>query len=538
MHSIKSKITGLAITITVIAMLVASAAGIIAIRNLGTRNAEQMLKLLCEVGEKNLDAYFSSVEQSVDMISEYVKTDLDGLDDESLQAHVDRVSDMFQRMSFKTNGILTYYYRIDPAISEKVKGFWFVDSGEGFKEHAVTDITLYDTSDTSKLVWFTVPKYERKSIWLPPYITDTIEERVLSYNTPIYYKGTFVGVIGIELDYSEMAEQVDNITLYNNGYAFINDSDGVIIYHPRMDVTTMVTQPSVPKGLLSNDNFVEYNFEGVEKQAVWLPLENGMRLNVSVPVSEINSEWHSWAFNLALAFAILLVAAILVTRRFANHITQPLQELTAVAEQVNEGNYDCSLTYNGDDEVGVLTHAFSRLIAHLKTYIHDLNDLAYADSLTSVHNKGAFSVSMNNLQDAIDKPDSDERFAIVIFDCDNLKEINDQYGHGNGNIYLKTSCSIICNAFRHSPVFRVGGDEFATILKGDDYVRREELLQMFDDLCEDKRRTAANEWEKVSISRGMAVYDPLIDGTSRSVASRADDIMYENKRAKKQQPSG
>jgi diguanylate cyclase (GGDEF)-like protein len=297
----------------------------------------------------------------------------------------------------------------------------------------------------------------------------------------------------------------------------------------------MVTQPSVPKGLLSNDNFVEYSFEGVEKQAVWLPLENGMRLNVSVPVSEINSEWHSWAFNLALAFAILLVAAIIVTRRFANHITQPLQELTAVAEQVNEGNYDCSLTYNGDDEVGVLTHAFSRLIAHLKTYIHDLNDLAYADSLTSVHNKGAFSVSMNNLQDAIDKPDSDERFAIVIFDCDNLKEINDQYGHGNGNIYLKTSCSIICNAFRHSPVFRVGGDEFATILKGDDYVRREELLQMFDDLCEDKRRTAANEWEKVSISRGMAVYDPLIDGTSRSVASRADDIMYENKRAKKQQ---
>lgn len=535
MHSIKSKITGLAITITVIAMLVASAAGIIAIRNLGTRNAEQMLELLCEVGEKNLDAYFSSIEQSVDMISEYVKTDLDGLDDESLEAHVARVSDMFRRMSFKTNGILTYYYRIDPAISEKVKGFWFVDSGEGFKEHEVTDITLYDTSDTSKLVWFTVPKYERKSIWLPPYITDTIEQRVLSYNTPIYYKGTFVGVIGIELDYSEMAEQVDNITLYDNGYAFINDSDGVIIYHPRMDVTTMVTQPSVPKGLLSNDNFVEYNFEGVEKQAIWLPLENGMRLNVSVPVSEINSEWHSWAFNLALAFAILLIAAILVTRRFANHITQPLQELTAVAEQVNEGNYDCSLTYNGDDEVGVLTHAFSRLIAHLKTYIHDLNDLAYADSLTSVHNKGAFSVSMNNLQDAIDKPDSDERFAIVIFDCDNLKEINDQYGHGNGNIYLKTSCSIICNAFRHSPVFRVGGDEFATILKGDDYVRREELLQMFDDLCEDKRRTAANEWEKVSISRGMAVYDPLIDGTSRSVASRADDIMYENKRAKKQQ---
>ena len=50
-----------------------------------------------------------------------------------------------------------------------------------------------------------------------------------------------------------MAEVVNHITLYDNGYAFLNDDEGNIIYHPQMDVTTMETQPKVPSGLLSND---------------------------------------------------------------------------------------------------------------------------------------------------------------------------------------------------------------------------------------------------------------------------------------------
>ena len=129
---------------------------------------------------------------------------------------------------------------------------------------------------------------------------------MISYNVPVYYEGQFIGVIGIEIDYSTMAEVVNHITLYDNGYAFLNDAEGNIIYHPRMDVTTMETQPKVPSGLLSNDKFILYSFDGVEKQAVWLPLSNGMRLNVTVPVREINAAWHKWNAEIAITFAVLL----------------------------------------------------------------------------------------------------------------------------------------------------------------------------------------------------------------------------------------
>ena len=149
MHSLKTKITAVTISGIIITMIIAAVFGIAAIRGIGANSSEQMLLLLCQEGQKNIDASLMDAEQNVEAISAYVESDLDGLDDQKLQAHLDRVSDIFKKVLNKTNGIITYYYRIDPAVSTDVKGFWFVNTdGEGFKEHEVTDITQYDTEDT------------------------------------------------------------------------------------------------------------------------------------------------------------------------------------------------------------------------------------------------------------------------------------------------------------------------------------------------------------------------------------------------------
>lgn len=55
-------------------------------------------------------------------------------------------------------------------------------------------------------------------------------------------------------------------------------------------------------------------FEGVEKQAVWLPLSNGMRLNLTVPVEEINADWQKWSQKIIMLFALLLGVFILLIK--------------------------------------------------------------------------------------------------------------------------------------------------------------------------------------------------------------------------------
>ena len=519
--------TAIAIIIT---MIIATVFGVIAIRQTGTESANTQLLQLCETGQKNLDSYFNNVEQSVKMAQAYVEEDMTGIDDAHLQAHLNRASDIMQKLTFNNNGILTYYYRIDPSVSQNVKGFWYVyDNEKGFQAHEVTDISQYDTSDTSQLVWFTVPKATGKAVWLPPYITENLGARVLSYNTPIYYDGKFVGVIGIELDYKAMAEQIDNITLYENGYAFLTDEEGYLVYHPRVDVTDEKADLKMPDGVTDDNTIITYTYEGVRKKAAKLPLENGMYLYVTVPVSEINASWHKWIGQIIIAFAILLVIFLIQVRRWTDHITKPLQDLTEMARQVDEGNYDCQIAYDEDNEIGLLTKTFNNLTTHLKKYITDLNDLAYADALTSVHNKGAFDITVQNMQVDINEKDEGLKFAVCMFDCNDLKSVNDENGHDKGDIYLKETAQAICEVFAHSPVFRVGGDEFAVLLINKDYKDRDELLKRFDEVCAERRNEADVRWEKIDVARGMADYDPEIDESVSDVVRRADKLMYENK---------
>ena len=165
--------------------------------------------------------------------------------------------------------------------------------------------------------------------------------------------------------------------------------------------------------------------------------------------------------------------------------------------------------------------------------VEDLSERVYVDALTQVRNKGAFDEYVRELQDRMDQG---ERFdcAIGVFDCDDLKATNDRFGHEKGNVYLTTVSHLICEVFQHSPVFRVGGDEFCVILMNEDYRNREELMRRF---AEEQARISAssdNAWEHASIAMGVAVYDPQVDSTIENTAHRADLLMYENKRLRKE----
>ena len=137
MHSLRTKITTLTVCVTVIAVFVVSLMSVLFIRRTEHGKSNQLLLLLCETGERNLDYYFRSVENSVKDMATTTKSDITEKDDESFSQHVERMREVFDRIANKTNGVLTYYYRIDPAFSETVKGFWYTNlDGTGFRENS------------------------------------------------------------------------------------------------------------------------------------------------------------------------------------------------------------------------------------------------------------------------------------------------------------------------------------------------------------------------------------------------------------------
>ena len=153
-------------------------------------------------------------------------------------------------------------------------------------------------------------------------------------------------------------------------------------------------------------------------------------------------------------------------------------------------------------------------------------DLANIDRLTGVKNKHAYV----DLEDSINKTIEDGRaepFAVVVFDLNGLKVINDTLGHQEGDRFIKKGCLRICGIFKHSPVFRIGGDEFAVIAQGADYDSIDDHMHELQELNEQSLRS-----QDVVVAAGMSRYE-INDRDVNSVFERADRLMYENKRGYK-----
>lgn len=159
-----------------------------------------------------------------------------------------------------------------------------------------------------------------------------------------------------------------------------------------------------------------------------------------------------------------------------------------------------------------------------KEEIGSTRKLAYTDSLTGVKNKRAFTEAQEEIQNALNCGLITE-FGIIVCDLNGLKEINDTQGHDFGDKYIKSASQIICNSFKHSPVYRIGGDEFVIFLRGQDYQNRDTLVNTFDNIMYEN--LLKNE---IVIASGLDIYHADKQDTFQIVFERADKKMYARKK--------
>ncbi len=163
-----------------------------------------------------------------------------------------------------------------------------------------------------------------------------------------------------------------------------------------------------------------------------------------------------------------------------------------------------------------------------KKEAEDMSTLAFRDSLTQVRSKAAYDIKIRELNDKI--MDGTARFGFVMIDLNHLKAINDNCGHAKGDAYLIGSCRQICSAYPHSPVYRIGGDEFIVILEDDDYDRRDRCFSVLSGLFSKSRKDPNRPvWECYSAAAGMSVYQKMPGETAEEVFRRADAEMYSDK---------
>lgn len=153
--------------------------------------------------------------------------------------------------------------------------------------------------------------------------------------------------------------------------------------------------------------------------------------------------------------------------------------------------------------------------------------LAYKDVLTGIKNRAAFREYIDQIQVA-----NYDRYTVAMFDLNNLKYINDTFGHTIGDDYIINSAHLISKVFSsYGVVFRLGGDEFCAILENISDAEYYQCTEMLDSMCE-KVDVEIDDFP-LTIACGYAAFDSAHDSDLIDTFNRADINMYKNKQFKK-----
>ncbi len=151
---------------------------------------------------------------------------------------------------------------------------------------------------------------------------------------------------------------------------------------------------------------------------------------------------------------------------------------------------------------------------------------AYTDELTQLHNRRYCMEYMNRL-----KEEKDFKYTVVCFDLNNLKAMNDTYGHAKGDILIKSAADVIAKTFEeHGIVARMGGDEFVAVLRTSDQAEITAMMEQFSENLARKNQDAADL--NMSIAYGYACGSQT-DRDIEKIYQIADDRMYEKKKQMK-----
>lgn len=180
-----------------------------------------------------------------------------------------------------------------------------------------------------------------------------------------------------------------------------------------------------------------------------------------------------------------------------------------------------------DDELRALGRRIHAMHKEMERYLDYMHAQVYTDTLTRVGNTTAYLERQKELEAKI--LDGSARFSVVMFDIDDLKHINDRYGHACGDKAIRAAADVIAESFGTGNTFRVGGDEFIAVVEDAPETDLEGRFRRAEALVEAYNKTDREHQALLSISMGHASFVPGQDHSFRDVFVRADQKMYERK---------
>lgn len=264
---IKNVSNKLMLVLLVFTILLGISVGSLFIRTTN-QQSEKYLKAITSEKKEELNRYLSEVGSSIDMLATQVASSLEDytmLGDPEFEKEYTSKMTVFLKAALSNHSLGSYIFlRYNPEFADSCSGTYMQKIGENDYENvAITDLSKYTSENPEYVGWYYIPVKRGSAVWLETYHYAQLDAEMISYVVPIYAdNGTLIGVIGKDVCIDELVKKVDEISLYDNGYAVLLDKSGNVLNSTNADI--------------DDDSY----------EITEVKLDNEMRLRMIVPTRE------------------------------------------------------------------------------------------------------------------------------------------------------------------------------------------------------------------------------------------------------------
>lgn len=516
-RSIMLEITFLVAVVVFMSAAVLGWGSSLAMSTMVKQHVNDSLHDMSTICRERLNRTFFCMRQAVDGMSRQALNSVESYDRLASdvgyrESYLAAMQKTFDSIAMDTAGCFAYYLRLNPQFAGSKGGFSMARANsrwEGslppFVRREPLDLSLYSPDkpdEAEKVAWYYAPLKSKCATWIEPYMDSLANSYVISYVSPLFLEGNFIGVVGVDVDFNFLVQELRRMSVYDQSHVYLTNRNNIVLYH---------------RDLLQGTQFKP----NPQYREMEVYLTNGMWLGIAVPLSQVYDARNRVVMYLVTSILLVALLVSIGSIFLVSRAIRPLSGMTEAAKRIASGDLDVKISYESGNELGLLVRSIREMATKLEVYV-------YRDKLTGLRNAAAYMSKSNEL-DFQGKFVPSIPYAVVLFDVNFLKKVNDKHGHQAGNQLLRHASRVICRIFKHSPVYRIGGDEFVAVLEHQDYENRNALLSLFDEKIAEETFEISGEIIGVSVARGIGIHERGMDFAT--VAKKADDEMYIHKAA-------
>ncbi|MBD8898835.1 GGDEF and EAL domain-containing protein [Rhodanobacter sp. DHG33] len=384
----------------------------------------------------------------------------------------------------------------------------------------------------------------RKVFWTPVYLDEQAHTWMVSVVAPLDWQGHWVGALGHDVAIQALIDSVNDIRHHAAVQQLIMDSEGNLIAHSKLRDRIAAAHGQLQITTLGNHALDQvfrtvlaaHSDMGTGRTAdgsqwvAWSRIRGPGWFQVNVLPQKRVDQWVmlGWLMMCAVCLLILGPSLWLLRRRVHALVTSPLLHLTRAVDELGQGRTPQPIALDSPDELGRLANAFDAMVAELVQQRERLTTLAECDTLTGLHNRHYFEAELARFFRGGVR--TARQGAVLLFDLDEFKYVNDTFGHIAGDtLLLRVAAEVKALVHESDTLCRLGGDEFAVFMP---HATLNSALVLAERIVGNLGRLALEiEGRPLRLTTSLGVaHFPDHGQNAEELVSHADMAMYQAKR--------